>query len=175
MDIETSDLKADIGTLLIASFGELDNDDNVVDIVTATIDTVGRGTVAQREKSLAIWAKQQWAAADIVIGQNHIGFDRHFVDGVLFRNNLDLLPRRVLLDTYQIAKGKLAMSASMRNMVDIMHLGEKDAPSKDDWRLANNGDKEALERIKQRCESDVMMTAGMWKRLKPLYLSHYGR
>ena len=177
MDFETTDLKADIGSLIVASFGELDNDDNVVALHTETIHSITRGksSVAEREKALAIWAKSQWSAADIVIGQNHIGFDRHFLDGVLFRNGLDLLPRRILIDTYQTAKGKLAMSASMKNMVDIMHLGEKDAPSKDDWRLANNGDKAALERIKERCESDVLMTAGMWRKLKPLYLNFYGR
>jgi hypothetical protein len=149
----------------------------VVEVHTNTIHSIGKATlpVAERERLLAVWAKERWSEADIIIGQNHIGFDRHFLDGVLFRNNLDLLPRRILIDTYQTAKGKLAMSASMKNMVDIMHLGEKDAPSKDDWRLANNGDKAALERIKERCESDVMLTAGMWRRLKPLYLNVYGR
>ena len=175
MDFETTDLKADIGTLIVASFGVLDDNDSVVGLQTETINTISKGTVSERERKLALWAKQQWIDADIIIGQNHIGFDRHFLDGVLFRNKLELLPRRILLDTYQIAKGKLAMSASMRNMVDIMQIGEKDAPSKEDWRLANNGDKAALERIKQRCESDVVMTAAMWQRLKPLYLNFYGR
>ena len=142
---------------------------------TQTIDTVGTGTVAQREKKLVQWAKAQWENADIIIGQNHIGFDRHFIDGVLFRHRLPLLQNRILIDTYQTAKGKLGMGASMKNLVDIMHLGSKDAPSKDDWREANHGDKEALERIKQRCESDVDLTAKMWDRLKPIYHMKYGR
>lgn len=175
VDIETSDLRADIGGLMVSCFGELDANGKIVQMRTMTIDTVGGGSVAQREKKLAQWTKEQWEGADIIIGQNHVAFDRHFIDGVLFRYRIPLLERRILIDTYQTAKGKLGMGASMRNLVDIMHLGAKDAPSKDDWRNANHGDKAALKRITERCESDVKMTAEMWDRLKPIYMSHYGR
>lgn len=175
MDIETSDLRADIGTLMVACFAEIDSDGKIIELRTQTIQSIGKGSVAEREKKLVLWTKAQWEHGDIIIGQNHIGFDRHFIDGVLFRSNLPLLENRILIDTYQTAKGKLGMGASMRNLVDIMHLGAKDAPSKDDWRNANSGDKEALERITARCESDVRMTNDMWNRLKPLYMSKYGR
>ena len=124
---------------------------------------------------LAKWALQKWSEADIIIGHNHIGFDRHFLDGVLFRCGLPIVPNRILIDTYQTAKGKLGMGSSMKNLVDIFHIGEKDAPSKDDWRLANHGDIAALDRIKVRCESDVDMTAKMWQKLKPLYMQKHGR
>ena len=175
MDIETTDLRADVGSLIVASFAEVDSDGKIIDLRTKTIDTIGKGTVAQRELALVKWTKAQWEHADIIIGQNHVGFDRHFIDGVLFRHNQELLKRRILIDTYQTAKGKLGMGASMRNLVDIMHLGAKDAPSKDDWRMAGQGDKEALKRITERCESDVRMTNDMWNRLKPLYMNSYGR
>lgn len=175
VDIETSDLRADIGGLMVASFGVLDSSGSIVEMHTENVSTIGGGTVAQREKKLVQWTKAQWEAADIIIGQNHIGFDRHFIDGVLFRHGLPLLQNRILIDTYQTAKGKLAMGASMKNLVDIMHLGSKDAPSKDDWRNANHGDIEALTRITERCESDVDLTAKMWARLKPIYMQKYGR
>lgn len=175
MDIETSDLRADIGGLMVACFGELDSNGKVSDLRTQTVDTMGRGSVADREKRLVMWTKDQWEHADIVIGQNHVGFDRHFIDGVLFRYRLPLLQNRILIDTYQTAKGKFAMGASMKNLVDIMGIGSKDAPSKEDWRNANHGDKEALARITERCESDVKLTAEMWERLKPVYMMKYGR
>lgn len=174
-DLETTDLRADIGVLIVACYGVLDDDDNIKEMHTETIQSIGKGTVADRERKLALWASKQWSDSDIIIGQNHVGFDRHFLDGVLFRNQLPMLPPRILCDTYQTAKGKLGMGASMRNLVDIMGIGAKDAPSKDDWRKANHGDKEALERIKERCESDVEMTAAMWRRLKPIYYSRWGR
>ena len=175
MDIETSDLRADIGGLMVASFAELDASGKIVVTRTKNLDTIGKGTIIQREKLLAQWTKEQWENADIVIGQNHVGFDRHFIDGVLFRHRLPLLEKRILIDTYQTAKGSFAMSASMKNMVDIMGLGSKDAPSKDDWRNANHGDSKALARITVRCEEDVRLTAAMWERLKPLYMRKYGK
>lgn len=143
--------------------------------MTENIQTIGKGTVAQRERKLAQWTRDRWTEADIIIGQNHISFDRHFIDGVLFRYNEALLPKRVLIDTYLTAKGNFRMGSSMANMVDIFHIGTKDAPSKDMWREANHGDKEALERITKRCETDVEMTAALWRRLKPIYLNKYGR
>jgi DNA polymerase elongation subunit (family B) len=171
VDLETTDLRSDIGTLIVASFGRLNDDDEVVEKYTHTIQSIGTGSVAKREKMLAQFARKKWAEADIIIGQNHKAFDRHFLDGVLFRCGLEMLPGRLLIDTYQTAKGKLAMGTSMGNMVDIFGIGTKDAPSKDDWRRAAAGDSEALKRIMVRCESDVDMTAKLWKRLKPLYMA----
>ena len=175
VDFESTDLKSDIGSLIVASFGELDTSGKLIALHTEDIQSIGTGKVELREKKLAQWAKQKWTEADIIIGQNHLAFDRHFLDGVLFRNDLELLPKRILLDTYQIAKGKFAMSASMKNMLDIWGLGTKDAPDKAMWRLANHGDKEALKRIRERCESDVEATARLWEKLKPVYMQWYGR
>lgn len=175
MDIETSDFRADIGGLMVACFGELDADGNISELRINNLDTMGGGSIAQREKRLVEWTKEQWEYADIIIGQNHIAFDRHFIDGVLFRYRLPLLKKRILIDTYQTAKGQFAMSGSMKNMVDIMGLGSKDAPSKEDWRNANHGDKAALARITGRCVSDVELTAKMWTRLKPIYMTRFGR
>ena len=175
-DLETTDFKSDIGILLVASFGELDNEGNIVDQYTEDIQSIGKGTVAQREKKLAVWTKQMYSECDILIGHNSLAFDRHFLNGVCFRQGIGLLPKKVMhIDTCMIARGSLAMSASMRNLVDILGLGAKDNPHKDDWRNANAGDPAALARIRERCVSDVEMTARMWQRMKPVYLSKWGK
>ena len=145
-------------------------------MMTEDMSTIGKGTVAQREKKLAQWTLDRYSECDILIGQNSLAFDRHFLNGVCFRHQLGLVPKKVRhIDTYQTARGALAMSGSMRNMVDIMGIGTKDAPLKDDWRNANHGDKEALARIRERCISDVKMTAEMWRRLKPIYVYKWGQ
>lgn len=152
----------------------MDDDDNVVKMETRTVQD-WRGSLDAREKKLATWAKGMWEYGDIIIGQNHLGFDRHFLNGVLFRYDLPILRPRILIDTYQTAKGEFAMGVSMSNMVDIWKIGSKDAPNKEDWRKANHGDKESLLRIKARCESDVVMTAALWRKLKPIYMERQGR
>jgi len=43
------------------------------------------------------------------------------------------------------------------------------------WAAQTGKDPEALTRIRERCESDVRMTAEMWNVLKPTYMMRYGK
>lgn len=176
-DIETTDFKADIGTLIVGVFGELNSDGDIAEMYTETILSIGKGSVAKREKLLCQWAVDRWQEADIIIGQNHKAFDQKFLQGVMLRNGIQdgILEPRILLDTFQIGKGNFGWSMSMGNFVDVMDIGKKDAPEKGNWREANHGDPEALARIQERCIADVKMTAEMWRVLKPLYFRKYGR
>lgn len=165
-----------MGTLLASSFGELNSEGEVVEIYTNDILNVSRDKdVQKREAKLAQWTLDRFSEADILIGHNSLAFDRWFLNGVLFRQNLGSIPRRIHIDTYQTAKGRLGMGASMKNLVDIMREGSKDAPSKHDWRDANIGDPAAVARIVERCESDILLTARMWARLKSTYMERFGR
>lgn len=177
VDLETGNFRSDIGVLTIACFGELDSNGKIKSIQTRTIQDIGRGTVAQRERMLALWTVEQWQAADIVIGQNHQGFDKTFLQGVMLRHGIQdgILAKRIMIDTYQTGKGRFGMSMSMANLVDVLGLGAKDAPHKKDWRESNAGDPASLERIKERCISDVKLTALMWAKLKPTYMIRFGK
>lgn len=177
VDLETTAFKSDIGTLIVASFGLLDESGNVVQLSTEDIQSIGKGTVAQRERKLALWARDMWEQADVIIGQNHKAFDQKFLQGVMLRHKIDhgILPRRILIDTYQVGKGNFGMGMGMSNVVDVLGIGKKDAPEKGDWREANHGDADAIARVRKRCESDVRMTADMWRELKPTYMLKYGR
>lgn len=177
MDFETSDFRPDIGTLLVACFGEITSTGVMRKMYTQTIDTIGKGTVAQREKMLAEWAAAKWQEADILIGQNHKAFDQKFLQGVMLRHGIQngILEPRILIDTLQIGKGSFGMSMSMANIADVLGLGKKDAPEKGNWREANHGDPASLERIKDRCEADVRMTNLIWQKFKPLYFRKFGK
>lgn len=133
--------------------------------------------MAQRERKLALWAVARWTEADVLIGQNHQAFDQKFLQGVMLRHGIQdgILPKRILIDTVQAGKGRFGMSMSMANIVDVLGIGKKDAPNKGDWRNANAGDPEAIARIKERCESDVKMTAEIWRAFKPTYYARFGK
>jgi len=178
VDLETSNLSADIGSLLVACFGELGPDGTIVETHSKDLldITSKRASVERREKLLAEWTRDMWESADIIIGHNSKAFDRNFLQGVMFRQGLGMLNRNVLhVDTYMTARGQLRMSGRMANLVDIFKIGEKDAPHKDDWRAANHLDPDALARIRERCVSDVEMTAKMWETLKPIYIARWGK
>jgi hypothetical protein len=163
-DIETTDFKADIGTLMVSSFLNLatgvPNSRTVHDF---------SGSIKEREAALAGWTVEQLIKSDALVGHNVKAFDRNFLSGVLARNHMDQAPKRTYLDTMLIArhglKGKIG--ASMANLADVLGLPiPKDAPSKNDWREYIAGDPEAVERITIRCETDVIVNALLWHELK---------
>jgi len=171
-DIETTDFKADIGTLMVSSFLDLHsgvpNSRTVHDF---------EGTIKEREAALALWTVERITESDALIGHNVKAFDRNFLSGVLARNHLPQAPRRTYLDTMLIArygiKGKIG--ASMANLADVLGLPiPKDAPSKNDWREYIAGDPEAVERITIRCETDVIVNAMLWDELKHYYYEWKG-
>lgn len=171
-DIETTDFKADIGTLMVSSFLDLHsgvpNSRTVHDFV---------GTIKQREAALAEWTVGQLTRSDALVGHNVKAFDRNFLSGVLARNHMPQAPKRTYLDTMLIArfgiKGKIG--ASMANLADVLGLPiPKDAPSKNDWREYIAGDPEAVERITIRCETDVIVNALLWEELKEYYYEWKG-
>lgn len=162
-DLETSNLKADIGNLLVASFLNISNGN----IETRTILDFVDG-----EAGLAWWAYCRIEEADILIGHNTKAFDVNFLNGVLARYDLPYLPPRQHLDTYLIArygfKGKTGYS--MENLADFFRLDvQKYKPSKHDWRESHILTPQAVEEIAVRCEEDVKVNLLLWNRLRPYW------
>lgn len=177
-DIETTDFKADIGSLMVSSF--LDLETGLTN--SRTIHSFS-GTFTERERKLAEWTCNMIGAADTLIGHNVKAFDRNFLSGVCARHRLPQPPKRTYIDTMLIAryglKGKIG--ASMANLADVLgikdHRGndiEKDKPSKNDWREYIAGDPKAMERITDRCEADVFVNALLWERLREYWFSWKG-
>jgi len=171
-DIETTDFKADIGSLMVSSFLDLNtgvpNSRTVLDF---------DGTFKEREAQVASWTRDQLIRSDALVGHNVKAFDRNFLSGVLARQHLPQAPKRTYLDTMLIArhglKGKIG--ASMANLADVLGLPiPKDAPSKNDWREYIAGDQDAIERITIRCETDVIVNALLWHELKGYYYEWKG-
>ena len=174
-DLETTNLRSDIGSIIVASFGELDADGNIVAIRTKDFSEIRGRTHEIRERKMAEWVKAEFERADILIGHNSMAFDRHFLRGMCFRLGVGELPPRQHIDTYQVARGRLLFqSLSLSNLADILGVGVKDHPAKDDWREANAMDTEALKRLRVRCESDVKLTAAVWGKLRPLWHQRKG-
>jgi DNA polymerase III epsilon subunit-like protein len=167
-DLETTNLRSDIGAIIVASFGELNANGRVMKMHTATINDF------DTETEFVQWVVDRYSKADILIGHNSKAFDRNFLSGVMFRLGLGARPRRIHLDTMQVAKGMQFQSVSLSNLADILAVGHKDKPAKDDWREANMLNAAAIARLVKRCESDVRITAKVWNKLKPRYMESKG-
>jgi len=169
-DIETTDLRSDLGLLLCVGF---------LDLTTGELVSKSVADFGHDERALVSWVKEVVESADILIGHNSLGFDKNFINGVLARHKLTPLPQRIHYDTYQIARNGfkgIPSSYSLRNLADFFGLEEqKDtAMSKSVWRTAPV-DAEALKRLKYHCEQDVRVTAQLWQTIKPYLFLWRGR
>jgi len=172
-DLETTNLKADMGTLLMGSFLDLATGE----VVTARLSSDANVPIEAAERDLVEEVSALFSSASILIGHNSKAFDRNFMNGCVARHGLPALPRRFHIDTYMVARYGLKgiyQSNSLDNLADILKVGVKDRPSKHDWREANIRDEDALERIRLRCESDVRLTAAIWSKLEPYWLMWKG-
>ena len=175
-DLETTNLNTFMGQLTVASFLDL----NTGEIDTRTLfDFDGSG--AEKEVQLLLWAVSKMEEADILIGHNTLGFDTGFLRGRLaIHGRSDVtLPKRQHWDTYQIArhgfKGK-PQGYSLENLADFFRLPvQKDKPSKHDWAASIILDEEAIIRIAERCEADVIVNALLWEALRPYLHAWKGR
>lgn len=160
-DLETTDLKADIGELRVAAFLDL----NTGAVEARTIDYFD-GSHTARERALAIWARGKYEEADVLIGHNTLAFDRHFLQTVLVRHGEAPLADQWHIDTYQVARYGLKWSGgkSLANLADVLELElGKDKPSKNDWRRAIGREPDAVKRLMVRCVEDVRLNALVWQ------------
>jgi DNA polymerase elongation subunit (family B) len=174
-DLETTNLNTFMGQLIAASFLDLATGE----VFTRNInDFFGRPQ--DKEIALLEWVLEMMEDADILIGHNTIGFDMGFLRGRLAIHGLTTpLPRRQHWDTYQIArhgfKGR-TQGYSLENLADFFRLPVgKDKPSKHDWAASIILDEDAIERITERCEADVLVNAYLWEALRPYHHLWKGR
>jgi len=175
-DLETTGLNTFMGQLTVASF---------LDLATGNIDTRTLfdfdGDGPGKELALLLWTVSKMEEADILIGHNTIGFDTGILRGRLAIHGRSdvLLPKRQHWDTYQIArhgfKGR-PQGYSLENLADFFRLPvQKDKPSKHDWAASIILDEEAILRIAERCEADVIVNALLWEALRPYLHQWKGR
>lgn len=174
-DLETTNLNTFMGQLIVASFLDLEDGS----ITTKSINDFD-GTNTEKEQGLLFWTIRKMQEADILIGHNTLGFDTGFLRGRLAIHDIDIdLPKRQHWDTYQIArhgfKGK-PQGYSLENLADFFRLPiGKDKPSKHDWAASIILDREAIERIIERCEADVVVNALLWGKLRRHFHGWKGR
>lgn len=174
-DLETTNLNTFMGQLIAASFLDL----STGLIYTANINDY-TGSNVEKEIALLEFVVSKLEEGDIFIGHNTLGFDTGFVRGRLAIHGISTpLPRRQHWDTYQIArhgfKGK-PQGYSLENLLDFFRIPvPKDKPSKHDWAASIILDADAIERITERCEADVIGNALLWEALRPFHHQWKGR
>lgn len=165
-DIETTDLKAFMGRMLVVSIA-----DSWGNVVTRRFTDFERDTVID-DRGLARWAKEEFEKYDILVGWNSKLFDAPFVNARLMRGlELPMHSDKKHIDLMYYARGQFMRigSARLDNVAKFFRVENQKTPiSWDEWAMAAAGDMDALERVVEHCEADVLVLRDVFARMKSL-------
>jgi len=184
-DIETTDLKANMGTLLCASFQEIvtpgyykNHHDTGPKPYTLKIDIDNMNPHDPNpDKELAMAIKEELLKYHMVLTWNGKMFDRPFLNArLLYHNELPWNPQfHVDLMYYAGFSSNRIGSKRLASVQQFLKLSnEKTALDWDIWKSAMRGDKKALNQVVKHCEIDVGALGEAYWRLLP-YIANIHR
>jgi uncharacterized protein YprB with RNaseH-like and TPR domain len=155
-DLETTDLRADIGRILIGSI--LCHDGQLVTFRQDVVAKKKRTDYAD-DGEIAKLIRDVLEKHDLLIAWNGKGFDIPFLNTRLVQNGHRRLLPKLFLDPkwyMQGWRGLLPRNAKLDTAAEFFRLGERkmDVPV-EVWAKAACGNKEAMDTLVERCESDV--------------------
>lgn len=173
-DIEATNLKGSIGFVLCIGykwFGEK----KVHVLSIGDKRDYGRtpaGTVDDRHV-LERFSKIQ-EEADFVVFHYGMFYDSRFINTRLLEHGLPPVPPTKFVDTWLIARQKLAMHSNRLGSIgQLLKLPEEKTSIKwKTWRLAGAGCRRSLREIEHHCVQDIKVLEGAYAKLRPLSTTH---
>ncbi len=164
LDIETTSLEADAGTLVSAGL----------------MSDVGRGEYLEAkrtsdEKPLLLQLLKRLERYDVMVTWNGRSFDIPFLTTRLMKHDLDPRPilRKSHIDLADVVKSRLRLTFTyLDHVCDFFQIDRKKGPMGLDvphlYVRALEGDSKALLSIREHCLDDLRATRQVFLRLKPL-------
>ena len=175
-DLETSDLKADIGRILVGSVYSYPEGT----MKTFRLDEVNNGERMWDDRKIARLIRDELNKHQLVVGWYSKGFDLPFLSTRLANYNMDRIKRHFHLDLIWYARGWSGIkprNSRLATVAEFFNLGErKMAVDVEVWVRAMHGDTKAFKILSERCESDVRLTEKIYWKLLPFVsrLERYG-
>lgn len=164
-DIETSDLKAFVGTMLCASVC-----DQWANITHRTLWDFDQDSLVD-DKGLCVWLRDELEKFDVTVGWNNFMFDQSFLNARLMRWGERPMRDMLGIDPMWKAKrGRYGLnigSARLGRVAEFFKTPHQkpDLPP-ETWILAERGDREAMDLLLDRCDGDVLSTRDVFHHLK---------
>jgi uncharacterized protein YprB with RNaseH-like and TPR domain len=164
LDIETTSLEADAGTL----------------VSVGLMSDVGRGEYLEarrtsEERSLLLKLAKRLESYDVMVTWNGRSFDVPFLTTRLMKHGVDPRPilRKSHIDLADVVKGRLRLTFTyLDHVCDFFEIDRKKGPMGLDvphlYVRALEGDRKALLLIREHCLDDLRATRQVFLRLKPL-------
>lgn len=168
VDIETTDLNANIGFVLCITVRELGMKPRTYSLLSHP------GKPWYNDKNLLKAAYKDLCDTGAFITWYGIGFDIPFLNARLLSHGLPPLPLGIThLDLWKTCRNHLKLNRNgLANFVSFMGLAEKQYVPNEVWMGARSGDKKCIKEIVTRCESDTKITEDAYYKLLPLITNH---
>lgn len=170
-DIETTNLNADFGFMLCASWKFVGEKE----VHTASIfDSPSFIDDPTDDKHVVAQVAQALNSSDVIVGHYSKRFDFPYIQARLLFHGLPTMdPRKPHVDTWHIARYKLKLHSNRLQSI-TEHLGFEDkTPIKSrEWIRAMSGDVRAIQYVIDHCEQDVLVLEHVYHKLKPLMTNH---
>lgn len=167
-DIEASNLSANFGYMLCASYKYLDRDKihtiKISDYPLFKRDCTNDYEVAKRIGEVL-------TDADGWIGHYSRKYDEPFINTRLIYHGLPILPSmgQAHIDTWRICRYKLKLNSNrLASAAAFFGLEEKTALSGPIWIKAQAGHKPSLKYVYEHCRQDVLVLEQVYKKIKAI-------
>lgn len=169
-DLETTNLKADFGTLLCVGYKWLGEDAQVL----AITDDKHWQKAPWDDKKLIERFMEVYNQADMVITYFGKGFDQPWLYAKLLKHRLTIPDNIPHVDLFFTVKSNMCISRkSLANVSYYLDLEAKKTPVDGQiWVKAGMGDAESIKYIVDHCYADVDLTEELYLRLRPLMRTH---
>ena len=169
IDIETSHLKADFGTLLCIGHKLLDEKKTHVPTI---IDFPGSNPID--DENITKEAHRVLMDSDVLVSYFGKGFDIKFLQAKFLEHGLPMIPNIPHVDLFYTVKSNLALSRkSLANVAWFLNLDNEKTPVDGKiWKMAMIGDKKAIKYVQEHCKSDVLILEEAYLKLRPLVRLH---
>lgn len=171
LDIETTHLKPDFGTILCIGYKWLGEKKpkiiSITDFPNFKKDPTDDSEVVKAFYPILV-------EADILVTYFGTGFDVKYITSKLLEHRLEFLPNTPHVDLFYVVKGKMLLSRkSLQNTGLFLGCTAQKTPiSGRIWKRAMCGHRASIKYIETHCASDVNLTEEVYMRLRPLVRQH---
>ena len=169
-DLETSDLKAHVGRVLVGCVKDIiPGEDGDGELRTYRADDKPYCLEDVADDSKLVEAiRADLESADVIVGHNSKMFDRKFLNARLVKANMRPIRQQFHIDTLWIVRTHLRTSSRPADEQKLVGLdGEAMPVSWDDWLRDMSFDRDALDVIAARCRQEVSLLEQTYRRLIP--------
>lgn len=169
-DLETSNLNANVGTILTAGWKFLDSK-KVHCVSVDQFNSFKRDPTNDKEVAKAV--ANALMESDIICGWYSARFDFPYLQSRLLFHGLKPLPKMPHIDLWRTAKYELKLTSNrLASVSDFLDLDDKTPIKFREWLKAMSGNKKSIRYIREHNIQDILVLEQAYLKMRPLIQQH---